>query len=285
MARTSNITFGQVAQIADTLKAAGTRPTARAIRERIGSGSMGTIHKLLQQWAGKAAPDDDDGEGPELPSSIASTLMDFVSTQVAEACEPLLDELRATKEETENLATENERLENVIEKLQTERDEAQRNQSVSAALHSNSEKALKESDKERSELRSRITELLRDLDKAQREIDAMTPYREDIISTRAALLICEQERNDATQHAAVQEAIASAQIALVLELRERIAEAEKYAKQQSEERLTANTHYHACAARLEAAAREIDNLKAKNIHAVKSSPRKPAAKKAVNGNS
>lgn len=35
MARTSNITFGQVAQIADAMKAAGNRPTARAVRERI----------------------------------------------------------------------------------------------------------------------------------------------------------------------------------------------------------------------------------------------------------
>ena len=33
MARTTNITFGQVAAIADAMKAAGTRPTARAVRD------------------------------------------------------------------------------------------------------------------------------------------------------------------------------------------------------------------------------------------------------------
>lgn len=110
MGRTTNITFGQVAAIADAMKAAGTRPTARAVRERIGTGSMGTIHKLLQQWAGKVAEADEEDDSPELPSSIASTLMDFVSTQVAEACEPLNEELQAAKDAANQIAEDNERM-------------------------------------------------------------------------------------------------------------------------------------------------------------------------------
>lgn len=110
MARTSNITFGQVAQIADAMKAAGNRPTARAVRERIGSGSMGTIHKLLQQWQGKGSEADEETEAAELPNHIQSALMDFIGTEIATACEPLNEELQVAKSDLEEIALDNERL-------------------------------------------------------------------------------------------------------------------------------------------------------------------------------
>lgn len=114
MARTSNITFGQVAQIADAMKAAGTRPTARAVRERIGSGSMGTIHNLLKQWQGKG-PSEDDEDKPDLPQHVTEAIMDFVQTMTAERIEDMADQLRDAQEAADDLARENERYSEEIE--------------------------------------------------------------------------------------------------------------------------------------------------------------------------
>ena len=55
MPREASITYEQVAAIADSIKASGGKPNPRQVRERHGSGSLGTIHKLFQQWeAGQA---------------------------------------------------------------------------------------------------------------------------------------------------------------------------------------------------------------------------------------
>ena len=50
MPREASITYEEVAAIAETIKAAGGKPNPRHIRERHGSGSLGTIHRLFQQW-------------------------------------------------------------------------------------------------------------------------------------------------------------------------------------------------------------------------------------------
>lgn len=51
MGREATITYEQVAAAADAMKVAGSKPTSRAIRERLGNtGSMGTVNKLLQDW-------------------------------------------------------------------------------------------------------------------------------------------------------------------------------------------------------------------------------------------
>jgi hypothetical protein len=50
MAREAHVTEQQIANVADTLLAAGLKPTSREIRARLGTGSMGTILKGLQKW-------------------------------------------------------------------------------------------------------------------------------------------------------------------------------------------------------------------------------------------
>ena len=270
MARTSNITFAQVAQIADTMKAAGTRPTARAVRERIGSGSMGTIHKLLQQWAGKAAPDDEDGEGPELPSSIASALMDFVSTQVAEACEPLTEELNAAKASADALAENNERLFKYIESMETEVDKHREEKAALSAKLEQTRSILADHESEVFKLRAQVSELLRDLDKARTENERLAGLPKAIESLESTLQAARNGRDDAQRDAAVLSAQLEAKTEQADELRERLKEATIRATAAESAERTANTHYQACAARLEAAAREIEGIKAKTT--------RPAAK-------
>jgi chromosome segregation ATPase len=284
MARTSNITFAQVAQIADTMKAAGTRPTARAVRERIGSGSMGTIHKLLQQYAGKVAATDEEEDSPELPSSIASALMDFVSTQVAEACEPLNEELQAAKEAAEQIAEENERLERVIDRLTNERDEAQRNQSVSASLHRREQIEHEEAKAELAKLRQQISELKLDLDRSQRQTEMLASYAPELDKAKKKLEESERFRINAEKAVAVMQAQLTAEMDKTEELKHRAGNAEAKAGSREAELKQANIQYQACAARLEAAAREIESLRKPKAAAAAKPKAKPAPKK-TDGNS
>jgi hypothetical protein len=48
--REASITYQQVADAAEALQAEGIHPSARSIRERLGSGSMGTIQRFLNEW-------------------------------------------------------------------------------------------------------------------------------------------------------------------------------------------------------------------------------------------
>jgi len=187
MARISTVTFAQVATIADTMTAAGLRPTARAVRERLGTGSMGTIHKLIQQWAGKGSADDEAEDAPELPASIASVLMDFVSTQVAEACEPLAEELREAKAAALELAEENERLcrevERLAEEVRTrEIDHAQALATLTAAT------AAGDKARQDAELaRSREADLVRELDRMGMKLEDLERTRDELKDVRASL--------------------------------------------------------------------------------------------------
>lgn len=261
MARISNITFGQVAQIADTLKAAGTRPTARAVRERIGSGSMGTIHKLLQQWQGKASADDDESEASALPDHIQKALMDFIGTEIATACEPINDELQEAKEAAEQIAEENIRLETVIDRLQRERDEVQNNYASLKGSIAEIRQEASEAKTQWKNIQTSNTELLRELDRAQHQIEMLASLGE-----KNAVLQKDNEGlaklyTTAEKERAVLSAQLEAKTEKVNELNERMKTAESRNSQKDEELKQANNHYQACAARLEAAAREIDSLR------------------------
>ena len=282
MARTSNITFGQVAAIADAMKAAGTRPTARAVRERIGSGSMGTIHKLLQQWAGKVAEADDEDDSPELPSSIASTLMDFVSTQVAEACEPLNEELQAARDAANQIAEDNERMHTAFDEQGRELVNMLEKFAASNATLEQTRAVLADHESEVFKLRAQVSELLLELDRSKRQTEMLASLQPDLVEAQNRLAEARNGREDAQRDAAVLAAQLAAKTEQANDLAERLKTCESRADRQTEELKQANNHYQAYAARLDAAAREIESLKmskAKTPTAPKPSKKIPAKSK------
>lgn len=67
MPRESTITYSMVAAIADSLFKQGKKPTARAVREALGVGSMATVLKHLRQWA------DNQKQQPPMAGSAPNT--------------------------------------------------------------------------------------------------------------------------------------------------------------------------------------------------------------------
>lgn len=94
MARESTITYDQVATAADKIKAEGAKTTVRAIRELVGSGSMATILKFLQQWQGGQARQSqaiDDSLDPAIARAISNHLMAKIQASTAYANARLTD--------------------------------------------------------------------------------------------------------------------------------------------------------------------------------------------------
>lgn len=284
MARTSNITFGQVAQIADAMKAAGNRPTARAVRERIGSGSMGTIHKLLQQWQGKSSEADEETEASELPNHIQSALMDFIGTEIATACEPLNEELQQAKTDLEEIALDNERLNRAYDQqsADVERLMGDLGNTKGQLMTIKDEFAEVKTEKER--LQSVVNEQLREIDNLlrQREIFAALPHELSMLKQAHEALANEYATTN------TERAVLSAQLNAAAErgddLAERLASAEKRNTAQEAELKAASLTAQRATAELSAVARELAEVK-HNMTApkvVKSTAKKTAVKKPIN---
>ena len=284
MARTSNITFGQVAQIADAMKAAGNRPTARAVRERIGSGSMGTIHKLLQQWQGKGSEADEETEAAELPNHIQSALMDFIGTEIATACEPLNEELHQAKADLEEIALDNERLNRAYDQQcgDVERLISDLANAKGQLMTIKDEFAEVKTEKER--LQSVVNEQLREIDNLlrQRELFAALPHELSMLKQ------AHDDLNVDFAKANTERAVLSAQLNAAAEraddLAARLANAEKRNATQEVELKTASTTAQSATAELSAIARELAEIKNNGAtpKVIKSAAKKTAVKKPIN---
>ena len=113
MGREATITPEQVHAVADTIKAEGGKPTLRAVRERLGTGSMGTVNKYLQQW--KTGQDRQAAAELVLPPALQRAVLDFMATELEAARAPLEAELADQQQTAGDLAAENERQAEAIE--------------------------------------------------------------------------------------------------------------------------------------------------------------------------
>jgi hypothetical protein len=108
MAREASITSEQISVIADNIKAQGGRPTARAVRDAIGTGSMATILKLLQQWrAGQVRQSEaiDD----RLDPAVAKAISNQIAIRVQDSTSELTARLADLQTEIDIVIAENEK--------------------------------------------------------------------------------------------------------------------------------------------------------------------------------
>jgi chromosome segregation ATPase len=107
MPRESSITQAQVDAAADAIKAEGGRPTSRNLRERLGTGSMGTLHRMLQHWQDSQARQVE--TTLTLPPAMQRSILDFLGQEIAAAKAGLEASLAECRQAATDLATENER--------------------------------------------------------------------------------------------------------------------------------------------------------------------------------
>jgi len=107
MPREATITYDQVVRYAEAIKADGGKPTPRQIRDRHGSGSFGTIHKLFQQWESTQALAIE--AALSLPPSVQRAILEFVRHELSVGRTDLEERLCQVTTSAEDLATDNDR--------------------------------------------------------------------------------------------------------------------------------------------------------------------------------
>lgn len=113
MPREATITYDQVVRYAEAIKADGGKPTPRLIRDRHGSGSFGTIHKLFQQWESTQVLAIE--AALSLPPSVHRAILEFVRNELSTGRADLEGRLSQVAICAEDLASENGRQATQIE--------------------------------------------------------------------------------------------------------------------------------------------------------------------------
>ncbi len=131
------ITEQQVFAAVDALKARGERPTIRAVRAELGTGSMGTIQRIMSQsrsddGAGVGAVAGDD-EPPELSREVLRALSREVQRAADDAAAALRERLQTAEIDRAALAVEVDRLLSELADAVAARDTAQRDLAVTRA--------------------------------------------------------------------------------------------------------------------------------------------------------
>ena len=263
MAREATITQEQVNAAADAIRANGSRPTARAVRDVIGAGSMATVLKMLQVWQGgqvRAA------ESPvTLPAGLQRALVDFVAQEIATSKADLQADLVNVQQSNNDLIAENERQTTTIdiqvqalEVLQSEKSElAGRLAQVEAELT----RTIEDVHGERQSAELARTELA----KAQLRLEAVPRIEAEIERLRKELDNERQMRVNAEQVAAVATAKLEAMTDRAKKAETYIDKLEKQSSQVAQELVNARVHVQSQQTALDAAVRECEDLRRRHI--------------------
>ena len=204
MGREATITPNQVHAAADAILAEGSTPTLRAVRERLGAGSMGTVSKHLQQW--KAGQERQAATELALPPALQRAVLDFMATELAAARAPLESELAEQQQTSADLAAENERQVTMIDRQAADMDVLAADKAAAEGkagqLAADLAGAKDEAARERHAAEHARTELA----KAMLRLEAMPRMEADLTAIRAELLQERKARIDAEQQAAVRAA-------------------------------------------------------------------------------
>jgi chromosome segregation ATPase len=201
MAREATISYEQVSAIAERLKANNEKPTLRAIREKHGSGSLGTIRPFLKQW--EAGHTRQVETGLALPDALQRSILEFIASEIAQAKSPLETKLNESQQEAADLATENERQAAEIEALNRQIEElhadtANREGRLSI-LETDLETVKADAARERGAAEAARTELA----KALLRLESMPRLESDIREARDAMIETNRAREMAERELAV----------------------------------------------------------------------------------
>jgi hypothetical protein len=228
MARDATISQQDVDAVAEQLRVGGERPTARAVRERLGRGSMATVLRYLRVWqAGQAHPVD---SAVALPPALQRALLDFIGQEVLAAKAALEAELTLAQQVNTDLLGESERqaavleeMDKALEALRYERAEVLGRQAQLAADLTASQEAAEAQRQAAEAARTELATQRVHLDRLPRLEAEIEQLRTALDGERAARVVAEQA-------AAVAAANLDKTEGQVSDLRERLGRAEEDAR-------------------------------------------------------
>lgn len=270
MAREATITQEQVNAAADTIRATGTKPTARAVRDALGTGSMATVLKFLQVWqAGQVRPAAQD---VTLPPVLIRGLVDFIGQEVAQAKAGLEADLATAQQAAADLIAEAERQAATIDAQEKFLDESRGDKAELIGklgqMEADLTAARDEAERERQAAEVARVEIAKVQIRVEDQAAKLEAQAAELASLKTALAASEKARQAAEQNAAVVSAKLEACESSGVDLRERMGKAEARAEKAEQlaqvkagELATANVTIQAGQARLEAAERELTSAR------------------------
>jgi len=247
MARESTITFEQVAAAADSIKAQGGKPTSRAVREVLGSGSMATVCKFMQQWQGGQVRQNQVVDDT-LDMAIVRAISNQIATKVQEATLIASTQLADLQAEASAIIAENERQAAEIEMqaydLSSFQDQCSAYAGRVQQLESEVARLIADLATERQAVEfARIA-----LAKAELRLEAVPRIEAEISAVRVELLLSQKQAAEQHEAAAVATARLEAEVAQRKATEGRLVEIRAEAKKFSEEavalrgQMNANQH-------------------------------------------
>jgi chromosome segregation ATPase len=197
MARDATISQQDVDAVAEQLRVGGERPTARAVRERLGRGSMATVLRYLRVWqAGQAHPVD---SAVALPPALQRALLDFIGQEVLAAKAALEAELTLAQQVNTDLLGESERqaaaleeMDKALEALRYERAEVLGRQAQLATDLAASQEAAEAQRQAAEAARTELATQRVHLDRLPRLEAEIEQLRTALDGERAARVVAEQ---------------------------------------------------------------------------------------------
>jgi DNA repair exonuclease SbcCD ATPase subunit len=241
MAREPNISQDQVSRAAAAIREGGGRPTARAIRERLGTGSMATVLKYFQAWQDAQVKPADDPIA--LPPALQRGLLDFVAAEVEKNKAELHAQLDVMNQANADLILESERQSLIIENLTASLEAAHAEKAELAGrlsqVEAERDAARGESVTERAAAESARTDLakallrLEAMPRLEKELDTM---RQALDTERAARVVAIDAERTARVEAEQTAAVSVAKLEASLEARSAIERALDESKRHEQEK-------------------------------------------------
>lgn len=259
MAREATVSQEEVNAVADSIRAAGIKPTSRAVRDGLGRGSMATVLRLLHVWqSGQArAPEPQHA----LPPALQRSLIDFIGQEVAEAKLSLEQELVSAQQAQKDLISENESLLGNLEELQTAYEAVQAHRSQlegrNAQLLGDISDATRIAENQRQAAESVRTELA----KLQLRLEGVPPLEAELSRMHSALDAERAARVAADQAAAVAEARLEQSKATVDDLKVRLARAETDVREGNQEAAKLRNQVSSLQGSLDSTSKELTRTK------------------------
>ena len=229
MPREATINYDQVVRYAEAIKADGGKPTPRLIRDRHGSGSFGTIHKLFQQWENTQALAIE--AALSLPPSVQRAILEFVRNELSTGRADLEGRLSQAANCAEDLAAENERQAAQIED-QSNTIEALRGEKSALEGRQGEIEIAVEALREESARERQAAEVARtDVAKLTLRLESLPRLEAELIEARKECLLIDRKRQEVEKELAVSisafHSLEQSKIDLVENLQARLADTQE----------------------------------------------------------
>lgn len=202
--REATITFSDVDRIAQQLQREGIRPSPRKIREIHGSGSLGTIHPLLEKW--KAAQSNPDLIAASIPLPVQQAILEHIISETTKARSELAQQLQELQNSASEVAQDNERQAQKIANLELANNSLQIEKSELTGRVTQLEGDLEVAKKEAAQERLAAESARTDFAKAQLRLESTPLLEQRIAQLQEELKIERMARTDAERMTAASKA-------------------------------------------------------------------------------